>query len=42
VLILCNDASVVVKSLVFEDSEKKGGDPDFKTLVLPPFVQFKN
>jgi len=41
VLILCNDASVVVKSLVLEDSEK-GGNPDFQTLVLPPFVQFKN
>jgi len=23
-------------------SEKKGGDPDFKTLDLPPFVKFKN
>jgi len=31
-----------VKSLVLKISEKKGGDRDFKTLDLPPFVQFKN
>jgi len=34
---------MVVKSLVLKISEKMGGgNPDFKTLVLPPFVQFKN
>ena len=40
--ILCNDASVVMKPLVLKVSERKGGNPDFKTLDLPPFVQFKN
>ena len=40
--ILCNDASVVMKPLVLKVSERKGGNPDFKTLDLPPFVHFKN
>ena len=40
--LLCIEASVVVKSLVLKVSEKMGENPDFKTLVLPPFVQFKN
>ena len=41
--ILCNDASMVVKSLALKISEKiGGGNLEFKTLVLPPFVQFKN
>jgi len=33
---------VIVKSLVLEAFREDGGNPDFKTLVLPPFVQFKN
>jgi len=33
---------VAVKSLVWKVFEKMGGNPDCKTLVLPPFVQFKN
>jgi len=40
---MCIEASVVVKSVVLKISEKVGrGNPDFQTLVLPPFVQFKN
>jgi len=34
---------MVVKSLVWKVSERIGGEnPDFRTLDLPPFVQFKN
>jgi len=32
---------MVVKSLVLKDSEKKGGNPDFKTLVLPLLCNLK-
>ena len=39
----CIEANVVVKFLVWKVSEKIGGkNPDFKTLDLPPLVQFKN
>jgi len=42
VLALCNDVSVVVKSLVLKDSEKKGGTLILKNPSFAPFVQFKN
>jgi len=45
VLTLLIEANMVVKSLRWKISEKtkqRGGNPDFKTLVLPPFVQFKS
>ena len=42
-LTMCIEASVIVISLVLKISEKVGREnPNFQTLVLFPFVQFKN
>ena len=42
-LMLCIDACVGSLNPRVEDfRENRGGNPDCKTLELPPFVQFKN